>query len=84
MKMVRIRYKKISKNVYQTTKPIMLGQYLAHAIINVETKEAKVYDGNHIIFETFGKDFNHLKKCVRNSLKLNGAQLTDEIRKVIK
>lgn len=80
---MRIRYKKISENVYQTTKPVMLGQFLAHAVINVNTKHAQIYDGNHIIFETNAKDFNALKKAIRTAFKNNGAQLTDEVRKVI-
>lgn len=82
--MTRLRYKKISTNVYQLSKPILLGQYMAHVVINVDTKTAIIYDGSHNIYTTEGKDFTTLKRLVRTALKANGASLTDEVRKVIK
>ncbi len=82
--MTRIRYKKISVNIYQTTKPILLGQYLAHAVINVETKTGEIYDGTTILVRVGGKDFNQIKKVIRIAFRERGAQLTDEVRKVIK
>lgn len=81
--MQRVRYKKLSVNIYQSTKPILLGQNLAKVDINLESRTLKIFDGSHILYETSGKDYTELKKKAKNALKELGASFQDEIRKKI-
>lgn len=78
--MKRIKYKKLSKNLYQTTKPIMLGQNLVHVTINVDTKTLTIFDGVHILYNSTEKNYSALRKKARKVLKELGAKFEDEIR----
>lgn len=81
--MTRIRYKKVSENVYRSTKPILIGQNMVTIEINVEKQSLRIYDGNDKIYHVTGIPFDKARKTARKYLIAMGAQFETKIKKVI-
>lgn len=81
--MKRLRYTKISKNIYKTTQPVYLGQNLVHVLINVDTKTITIYDGSEVLYNSTEKNYDALRKKARKVLKELGAKFETEVKSII-
>lgn len=81
--MIRIRYQKISTNIYQSINPIPLGQTLVYITINVETNTLTIADGKKIVYKSQEKDYYNARNKARSVLKQLGAQFNNKPKIII-
>lgn len=81
--MTRIRYKKISKNVYESTRKIHLGPYLVVIYINVLSNILTIKDGSILLYKSQEKNYKNAQKKAKKVLKELGAKFPTKPKRII-